>query len=100
MALDTEAAIMANFEFLSREGGDVDMDEDDDDDDNNDEVDTLVFDHCRAPLKVNYSIFTLFLTSSLCTVLIACFLPFFDIYFSRENCVTICTMWTLKRKKY
>ncbi|XP_065225821.1 striatin-3 isoform X2 [Planococcus citri] len=51
MALDTEAAIMANFEFLSREGGDVDMEEDDDDDDNNEEVDTLVFDHCRAPLK-------------------------------------------------
>lgn len=61
MALDTEAAIMANFEFLSREGGDVDMEEDDDDDDNNDEVDTLVFDHCRAPLKVLVLKFVVFL---------------------------------------
>ncbi len=37
MALDTEAAIMANFEFLSREG-DVDMDEDDDDEEMNDVI--------------------------------------------------------------
>lgn len=37
MALDTEAAIMANFEFLSREG-DVDMEEDDDDEEMNDVI--------------------------------------------------------------
>lgn len=37
MALDTEKAIMANFEFLSREG-DVDMDEDDDDEEMNDVI--------------------------------------------------------------
>ena len=37
LAYDTEAAIMANFEFLSHEG-DVDMDEDDDDEEMNDVI--------------------------------------------------------------
>lgn len=37
MALDTEKAIMANFDFLSHEG-DVDMDEDDDDEEMNDVI--------------------------------------------------------------
>lgn len=50
--MDTEAAIMANFEFLSREG-DVDMEEDDDDDDMNDEVDSM-FERCSSsPMKVS-----------------------------------------------
>lgn len=37
MALDTEAAIIANFDFLSREG-DVDLDDDDDEEEVNDVI--------------------------------------------------------------
>lgn len=54
MALDTEAAILANFDFLHPEG-DVDMDEDDDDEEMNDVIEegSKVFTTATRKFKVN-----------------------------------------------
>jgi len=63
MALDAEAAIMANFEFLSPEG-DVDMDEDDDDEEMNDVIEEGSKVFTRAPMKFRVSILSVLILKS------------------------------------
>jgi hypothetical protein len=67
MALDTEAAIMANFEFLSHEG-DVDMDEDDEDEEMNDvmEEGSKVFTSAARKFKVSVRICSVIIFVSAC----------------------------------
>lgn len=52
MALDTEAAIIANFDFLSREG-DVDLDDDDDEEEVNDVIRKTPTSYRHSKFKVN-----------------------------------------------